>query len=184
MIEMKIVAFAGSLNRDSNTLKGLKVAAEAARKAGAEVEFFDLRERPLPIYDPESDEVNEHVAYFRKIMTEADAFLLGSPEYHNGVSGAFKNALDFVGSTQFGGKPVGRVAAAGGAVATNTLNQMLTMLRSLHAYVVPQFGSVGGATQFKEDGSFVNPDMQARFEKIGTDVVRLAKALREIQPVK
>lgn len=176
---MKIVGFAGSLNPDSATAKGVRVALEAARKAGADVEYFDLREHPLPVYDPTDRGANDvNVHYFVKLMTEADGFILGSPEYHNGPSGAFKNALDFIGSTQFAGKPIGLVSSAGGAVATNTLNQMLTILRSLHGYVVPQFGSVGGGTLFKADGNFVDAAMQERFEKIGVDVVALGQAFR------
>ena len=116
---MKIVGFAGSLNPDSATAKGVRVALEAARKAGADVEYFDLREHPLPVYDPTDRGANDvNVQYFVKLMTEADGFILGSPEYHNGPSGAFKNALDFIGSTQFAGKPIGLVSSAGGAVAT------------------------------------------------------------------
>lgn len=176
---MKIVGFAGSLNPNSVTAKGVRVALEAARKAGAEVEYFDLREHPLPIYDPSDRAGDENVQFFVKLMTEADGFILGSPEYHNGPSGAFKNALDFIGSTQFAGKPIGLVSSAGGAVATNTLNQMLTILRSLHGYVVPQFGSVGGGTQFTADGNFVDPAMQERFEKIGRDVAALGEAMRQ-----
>ncbi len=181
---MKIVALLGSLNSNSTTGKAMNVAVQAARAAGAEVEVFSLRERPLPIFDPEAREVqgqDANVQYFIKIMSEANGFILGSPEYHNGVTGAFKNALDFVGGTQFAGKPVGLVASSGGAVATNTLNQMLTMLRSLHGYVVPQFGSVSPyAVKFNDDGTFADADVQARFEKIGTDVVHLVKAFAAV----
>ncbi|KEO84411.1 NADPH-dependent FMN reductase [Tumebacillus flagellatus] len=175
---MKLVSLVGSLSLDSRTAKAQNVAAEAARKAGAEVEVWNLRERPLPIYDPENKVPNENVAAFIKAMDEADGFLIGSPEYHNGPTGALKNALDFVGYNQFNGKPVGLVAAAGGAVATNTLTQLATILRSLHGYVIPQTGSVTYSDNFNADGTFENPKLQERFEKIGTDVVALAKHLR------
>jgi FMN reductase len=181
---MKIVGLLGSLNPNSSTGKALNVALEAARAAGAEVELYSLREKPLPIYDPAAREqqyAEERVKYFVQLMTEADGFILGSPEYHNGVSGVFKNALDFVGSTQFAGKPTGLISSAGGAVATNTLNQMLTMIRSLHGYVVPQFGSVSYGGSFTEDGKFTDADTQARFEKIGTDVAHLVKAFQAVK---
>lgn len=183
---MKIAVLIGSLSADSVTMKGAKVAIQAARTAGAEVEIFDLRERPLPMYDPEDEGKyeEENVKAFVELMTQADGFILGSPEYHNGISGVFKNSLDFIGSTQFANKPVGLIASAGGPVATNTLNQMLTILRSLHAYVVPQFASVGYGVTFKEDGSFENQNMQERFEKVGRDVVNLVKAMKQSAEVK
>ncbi|ASS75101.1 hypothetical protein CIG75_09005 [Tumebacillus algifaecis] len=178
---MKIVALIGSLRTDSTTMKAAQVAINAAKAAGADVEIFDLRERPLPLYDPndENKYEEENVKYFVELMNQADAFILGSPEYHNGISGVFKNALDFVGYNQFAGKPVGLIASAGGAVATNTLNQMLTILRSLHAYVVPQFGSVGYNDSFTEDGKFTNEKSQERFEQIGKSVVNLTKAMKQ-----
>ncbi|PWK14386.1 NADPH-dependent FMN reductase [Tumebacillus permanentifrigoris] len=175
---MKLVALVGSLQKESKSTKGLRVAAEAARQAGAEVIEWSLREQPLPIYDPESEKSGENVEAFIKAMSEADGFLIASPEYHNGPSGVLKNALDFVGYNQFAGKPVGLVAAAGGPIATNTLGQLATILRSLHGYVIPQQGSIGYGDAFNEDGSFQNPKMQERFEKIGTDVVALVKGLR------
>ncbi|HEU4963465.1 MAG TPA: NAD(P)H-dependent oxidoreductase [Bacilli bacterium] len=183
---MKLVAFSSSLSQGSNSLKALKIAVEAARQAGAEVELFNLREQPLPIYDPEDEGQkanDENVAHFIKIMTEADGFLLASPEYHNGPSGAFKNALDFISSTQFKDKPVGLIAAAGGAIATNTLNQMITILRSLHAHVVPQVGSVGFMDAFDEAGNLTNAKAQERFEKIGIDTAKMARLLREMASV-
>lgn len=183
---MKIVGFASSLSESSNSTKALKVALEAARGQGVEVELFDLRETPLPIYDPENGTQkteDANVKRFIDVMTEADGYILASPEYHNGPSGAFKNALDFIGATQFAGKPVGLISAAGGAVATNTLNQMLTIMRSLHAHVVPQVGSVGYMDSFDENGRFTNAKAQERFEQIGQATAKMAKLLREMSSV-
>lgn len=175
---MRIVAFASSLNADSQSTKGLKVAVEAARQAGAEVEIFSLIERPLPIYGTPGAYEDANVKYWTQITTEADGFLLASPEYHNGPTGAFKNALDFIGSTQFAGKAVGFIAASGGPVATNTLNQMITIVRSLHGYVVPAVGAVPGGTEFTAEGKFADAKLQERFEAVGTKTAELAKALR------
>ncbi len=47
----KILAFAGSLRRDSWNKKLVGLAAELARQAGAEVTLIDLRDFPLPLMD-------------------------------------------------------------------------------------------------------------------------------------
>lgn len=174
---MKIVAFASSYNPESVSEKALKVAVEAARQAGAEVEIFSLQERPLPVYGSAGCYEDANVKYWQQIAQEANAFIMASPEYHNGPSGAWKNALDYIGGQQIGGKAVGLVASAGGPVATNTLNQMITIIRSLHGYVVPQVGAVPGGTEFTPEGKFANAQLQERFEAVGTGVVKLAKAL-------
>jgi NAD(P)H-dependent FMN reductase len=47
----RILAFAGSLRKDSFNKKLIKIAADAARRAGAEVTLIDLKDYPMPIYD-------------------------------------------------------------------------------------------------------------------------------------
>ena len=47
----KILAFAGSLRRDSFNKKLVKLGADAARAAGAEVTLIDLADYPMPVYD-------------------------------------------------------------------------------------------------------------------------------------
>ncbi len=69
-----------------------------------------------------------------KLATEADAFVIITPEYHNGMSGALKNALDFLGIDHFKKKPTAILSVQGGVVGGfNALNQLRLILRSLHA---------------------------------------------------
>jgi NAD(P)H-dependent FMN reductase len=49
----KILAFAGSTRAASYNKLLAKVAGDAARQAGAEVTFIDLRDYPLPLFDEE-----------------------------------------------------------------------------------------------------------------------------------
>jgi chromate reductase, NAD(P)H dehydrogenase (quinone) len=47
----KILAFAGSSRRDSFNKKLVKIAAEGARLAGAEVTYVDFKDLPMPLFD-------------------------------------------------------------------------------------------------------------------------------------
>jgi chromate reductase, NAD(P)H dehydrogenase (quinone) len=47
----RILAFAGSLRRDSYNKKLARIATAGARAAGAEVTELDLRDYPLPVFD-------------------------------------------------------------------------------------------------------------------------------------
>ena len=83
--------------------------------------------------------MNPVVKSLRKSVLEADAVLLLSPEYHSAMSGALKNALDFLGSTQFLHKPVGLMAVAGGGKGgINCLNNMRTVMRGVYANAIPR----------------------------------------------
>ncbi len=102
--------------------------------------YFDLSEKEFPLFNgDESTSSHKNVIELRKLVKEADAILLLSPEYHNAMSGALKNALDFLSSEQFSHKPVGLVAVAGGGKGgINALNNMRTVMRGLYAHTIPK----------------------------------------------
>jgi NAD(P)H-dependent FMN reductase len=51
MSKPRILAFGGSLRRDSFNQKLAALAAEGAREAGAEVTLIALRDFPMPLFD-------------------------------------------------------------------------------------------------------------------------------------
>ena len=48
---MKILAFSGSSKRDSFNKKLVRIAADGAKKCGAEVTTIDLIDYPMPIFN-------------------------------------------------------------------------------------------------------------------------------------
>ena len=56
MSNQRILAFAGSAREASVNKQLVRVAAEGARAAGAEVTVLDLRELPMPLYDGDLEE--------------------------------------------------------------------------------------------------------------------------------
>ena len=174
---MKILAVPGSLTEDSTTRKAVEIVAEAARQAGADVEIFDLRKYPLPIYDARSDESTypENVHRFKQKMLEAEGFILASPEYHGSVSGVLKNALDFIGARELEGKFVALLGTSGGALgATNTLNTLNIICRNLHAWTLPSMPSVPQAYQaFHPNGSLKDEKLERRLHQLGVDLVHM-----------
>jgi azobenzene reductase len=79
------------------------------------------------------------VRVLREAVGETDGIILASPEYHSGMSGALKNALDFLSSQHFQHKPVAlMVVAGGGKGGINALNNMRVVARGLYANVVPK----------------------------------------------
>jgi NAD(P)H-dependent FMN reductase len=173
---VKILAVPGSLTEDSTTHKAVAIVAEAARQTGAEVEIFDLRKYPLPIYDARSDESTypENVHRFKQKMLEAEGYILASPEYHGSVSGVLKNALDFIGARELEGKFVALLGTSGGALgATNTLNTLNIICRTLHAWPLPSMPSVPQAYQaFHPDGSLKDEKLESRLKRLGVDLVK------------
>jgi NAD(P)H-dependent FMN reductase len=142
MIE-KASAFllAGSVRKPSHT--HALVAAIANRLASAEdatTEVWDLRTRPLPIADPAyhhnpEGHPNADVRAFVGAVASANAIVLATPIYHNGISGVLKNALDHLAIRHFYLKPVG-LASHGGSGTTQAVEQMRIITRGLLGHAI------------------------------------------------
>ena len=68
---LKILAFAGSTREASFNKRLIRVAADGARAAGAEVTLIDLRDHPLPLYDGDleaSDGLPEQLSMLDKLI--------------------------------------------------------------------------------------------------------------------
>lgn len=94
----KILAFAGSLRRDSYNKKMVAVAARGARDAGAEVTILDLASIPLPIFDEDleaRDGLPPNGRKLKDLMIASHGLLIASPEYNSSMSAALKNAIDW-----------------------------------------------------------------------------------------
>lgn len=105
-----------------------------------DVELIDLSELEVPIFNGEREQNDlPSVKQLRTLVAEADGIIMASPEYHSGMSGALKNALDFLGSDHFANKPVALLAVAGGGKGgINALNNMRTVARGLYANAIPK----------------------------------------------
>ncbi|WP_442599007.1 NADPH-dependent FMN reductase [Neobacillus sp. D3-1R] len=133
---MKILMINGSPRRNGRT--GIATRS-IARQYGVDV--IDLSgEDAVPLYTGEDEQEQlESVQKLSQKVKEADGIILASPEYHNGMSGVLKNALDFLGSDHFQHKPVALLAVAGGGKGgINALNNMRTVMRGLYANTIPR----------------------------------------------
>lgn len=173
---MKILAITGSMNPNSRTKKATNIVIEAARQAGCtDIEHIHLATFPLPIYDCRKDKSTypDNVHTLIRKIEEADGLILASPEYHGSLSGALKNALDFVEGRNMKGKIVAILATLGGSVATNTVNSLHQICRNLHAWPLPGSPSVPKAYEaFHEDDTLKDPVIHERLTVLGERLVR------------
>jgi azobenzene reductase len=105
-----------------------------------EVDFLDLFEHPLPLFNDTAGQYQIPEVIDLKIRFQrADAIMIGTPDYHSSISGVLKNSLDFLSSEEFRKKPVAILAACGGGKGGVAPLQTLRMiLRALYANCIPQ----------------------------------------------
>ena len=186
----KILAFAGSLRRDSYNKKMVAVAAHGARAAGAEVTFLDLASIPLPVFDEDLEARDGLPANGRKLkdlMIASHGLLIASPEYNSSMSAALKNAIDWASRpapgeaplAAFAGKVAGLMAASPGALGgLRGLVHLRAVLGNIQSIVVPdQFALTMAHEAFNADGSMKDAKKQQIVEGIGRRVAEVAARL-------
>lgn len=187
----KILAFAGSLRKDSLNKKVVRVAAEGARKAGAEVTLIDLKDFPMPIYDADlqaAEGFSEHANRFQQILLAHDGLLISSPEYNSSLPGGLKNAIDWASRANgdvklgaaFKGKVAGIMSASPGSFGgLRCLNHLRSVLSILLVNVLPEEFAITFAHEaFDENGNFKDAKMQNLIEKHAANVVEMLKKIR------
>jgi azobenzene reductase len=132
---MNIVIINGSPRKRGRTGIAARFIARAYN-----ADLIDLSDGSLPLYTGEQEQSElQSVKSLKQKVKNADAVILASPEYHSGMSGALKNALDFLSSEQFAHKPVALLACAGGGKGgINCLNNLRIVARGVYANVIPK----------------------------------------------
>ena len=132
---MKILAFSGSLRKNSYNTALLKSAISIA-PPNMDISLFQLTGE-IPLFNPDVHEksVSDSVLKFREAIMQSDAILISTPEYAHGIPGALKNALDWVvSSSEIVLKPIAVFSVStselGGFRATAALIQVLSAMNT------------------------------------------------------
>lgn len=179
---IKIVGIGGSLRPQSHSQHALKLAAERVAQLGAAVEILDLREMELP-FCKGSDEYSDYpdVERLRQTVKQADGLILATPEYHGGVSGVLKNALDLMSFEHLENKVVGVISTLGGQANSNALNELRLIVRWVHGWVIPEQVAIAQAWQaFDDTGEFADAKLAKRLDEFAQSLVTNTEKLRAV----
>ncbi len=172
---LKVLGVGGSMREGSYSTRALRLCLEAARRRGAETRLLDLRTAGLPMFRPDGD-ADAAVQEVGGLVRWADAFVLGSPDYHGSMSGAIKNFLDFHWA-EFAGKLFGYVCASHEKGLT-VMEQMRTAVRQCYGWSLPYGVSVHGEQDFDDAGAVRNPRLQQRLAMLARDLTVYGAFLR------
>lgn len=192
MTKPKIIAFAGATREGSLNKKLVKVAADAAIAAGAEVTLVDLRDYPMALYDGDDEAkagLPPTAEELKKLFIESDGFIIASPEYNSGYSGVLKNTIDWIsrpskadepGLIAFKGKYAAIMSASPGAMGgLRGLYQLRELLQNIYVTVLPTMQAVGGAMNAFDDKGALKDEKNAKaVEGIAKQLVETLKKQR------
>jgi NAD(P)H-dependent FMN reductase len=186
----KILAFAGSTREASYNKKLVKIAAEGAKAAGAEVTYVDLRDLPMPLYDEDleaKEGIPENVRKFKELMKANQGLLIACPEYNSSITPVLKNAIDWAsrpepgepGLACFTSKVAALMSASpGGLGGLRGLIHVRSILSSINVLVLPDQKAIASAFQaFDEEGRLKDATQQAAVEQLGSKLATVVAKL-------
>jgi chromate reductase, NAD(P)H dehydrogenase (quinone) len=188
----KILAFAGSAREASFNKALVKIAAEGAKAAGAEVTYVDLRDLPMPLFDQDleaKEGLSENVLKFKELMMAHRGFLIASPEYNGSITPLLKNAIDWASRPLPEEQPfalscfrdkvaVLMSASPGGLGGLRGLTHVRTILSGIGVLVLPDQQAIPNAYQaFDTDGKLKDPKQQETVEQLGSKLAMLVAKL-------
>ena len=182
MDQLTIVGLGGSLASVSKSRAALQRALEGAASAGAETLLLDIRELALPMYNPDDDEPTDDAARLIESCYSADGMLWSSPMYQGTISGALKNALDWLhvlgkrDPPYLHDKVIGLISAAGGTQGLQAINAMEFSVRALRGWAVPYVVPVASAARvFDRTGQIHDQSVELQLKTLGEEVVRVSR---------
>lgn len=179
-----IVGLGGSYSSNSKSLRVLEAALESAARQGVRTKLLDVAELDLPLFGS-TRETPQSVQELLHWVRQADGMIWSSPMYHGTISGAFKNALDWLElladdkPAYLTGKPVGLIATAGGVRAIQAAQTMVDAAFALRAWVLPLSVPVNQVyQQFTGGSELANPQIAGQLEALGREMALAVERLR------
>lgn len=181
---LMVLLICGSTGIPSHTRTNLQQIDNLLQREKVKTHLWDLRDKQLPIADPAyhsdpSKDPNKRVQELVELADRADAFVLGTPLYHNSYSGVIKNALDNLTISQFEGKPVGLVSHGSERTVVQACDHLRIVVRGLSGVAIPkQIATI--ESDFKEkNGEYelVSDDIKHRMLLMVKELVIFATQL-------
>ena len=180
----KIVGIAGSLRRASWN-RGLLRAAIEGRPDGIEIVMLDLDLVPPYNQDLEAGGDPSSVVALKDVIGLADALLIATPEYNNGMPGMLKNAIDWASrpaaASVLRDKPVVVMGVSPGAgAAARAQQQVRDAVVYTGGCVLPEPELLVGAAigKFDDAGNVIDPELRAQVADMVTALRDWAARIR------
>src|SRR6266540_6459982 len=164
---LQVLAVVGSLNPSSVTRAVILRVAERLRADSCSADVLDLEKEPLALYNPDTAYDAPGFQALQPRVERADVYLLGTPDYHGGISSAMKNFLDHFWR-EFAGKLFATIVASHEKGLTVT-DQLRTVARQCYAWSLP-YGLSFADREDVGDGQIVSETLFKRLEMFVHDV--------------
>jgi NAD(P)H-dependent FMN reductase len=177
---LQVLCVVGTSAAKSATHTVIGHVARRLHALGADVDIFDPSKEPLLLFNPESSYAAQEFLRLKERVEKADAYVLGTPDYHGSISSTLKNFLDHFWQ-EFAGKLFAQVVCSHEKGLT-VIDQLRTVARQCYAWTLPYGLSFSSSTDLKdEDG--ITAVLDKQIEMFVHDLQVYGLVLREQRSV-
>lgn len=155
------------------------------QRGGASFELVDIEDFNLPLLDepkPPSmgDYSHEHTKRWAEKIASFDGYIFVTPEYNHGISGALKNAIDFL-YAEWNNKAAGFVSY-GSASGVRAVEQLRLVMAELQVATVRSQVMLSLFTDFENMSEFKpHPRNEASLNSMLSQLLSWAGALQTVR---
>lgn len=188
---IKVLVFAASLRAESLNRKLAALAARLSGKYGAIVDLASMRDFDAPSYDGDvetSQGIPPGPSELHRRLTDADAYIIASPEYNFSMPGVLKNVIDWTSRFRpqpFDGRHALLMSASPSLAGGNRgLWSLRLPLEHLGSRVFPDMFSLSAAHKAFAGDDLADPALQARFDKTLQAFLSIVEAVKHYPCIK
>lgn len=183
---VKIAVITGSTRPGRNNVAVAQWVLEQAQSvAGASYELVDIADFNLPLLDEPMPALmqqyqNEHTQRWAAKIAEFDGYIFVTPEYNHSITGALKNAIDYL-NVEWNDKAAAFVGygSAGGVRAVEHLRHIASEVRLAHVRDQVQLSLF---TDFENFSVFKPQPMHVEtLQTMVKDLIRWAGAMKTLR---
>ena len=175
-MSFKVLGISSSQGEFSFSATGLNIVLEKIKQSGTDVDLLDLKQTTLPLFSTAGSKSNA-IDVATKMVKNADAFILATPDYHGSMSGSMKNFMDYYWS-EFSGKLFGYICASHEKGLT-AMDQMRTAVRQCSGWSMPYGISINGDEDFNDDRNIINDQLNSKLAMLARDLTVYGKLIQE-----
>lgn len=181
---MKILTFGASLRKGSFNKQLIRAAIPLMQSFNdARINHIDFADFRMPVYDgdlEDSSGLPEGTQRLAQTIHAADALIISAPEYNASISGAFKNAIDWISRDKTG--PLNKkfllllAASMGGLGGVRSFPHVKVTFEELGAYVYPKVFALPKAHEaFDTSDMLKEPNTQERLQGLLKDYLNFVQ---------
>ena len=166
----KVLGISGSLRVKSLNLAAIKYAGTVIPEGRMVLEIASYADIPVYNGDVEDQGMPEAVTRLHAQILAADAILIGCPEYNFSISGALKNAIDWVSRVKtnpWQKKPVAIIGCtAGPSGGVRAIYDLRKVLMAFDAYILTKECNIpANYLKFDKEQNLTDKDIQTAIQK-------------------